>query len=313
LRIARHSGCVIEIGEQLHDGTRSYEVKCPSHAAKVQLLANLAEYDSRDPEIVRLSEKIASVGNGEPEKIAALVHAFVRDGVAHLPEPREKFQPTGRTLALGIGDCDDTARAVYALAKGAGLRPALLTLGDPPRHVAAGIQLGGVWRWADASLPARFGEHPIAAAKRLGLKVREDLQMGQAGKDNGSPGFNLPNLITIAGFSLGVAWSQGGPDWMGLASIAADDIDGYVARKTGTATEFGGLLDWATDQVLTPLVWGRMELPWKYYPPVAVGQVAARQLGIKPVLPVAGSLRAGLMLADMGRRWWKRRKQRRRR
>jgi hypothetical protein len=312
-QLARRCGCVVELSQTLGDGSTAYELKCPNHPAKVRLLAELAEYDSKHPEVIRLAEKLAALGDGDPWTIAQIVHAFVRDGVRHLPEPREKFQPTMRTLALGIGDCDDTSRAVMALLRAAGLRGGLLTLGNPPRHVSAAIQLQGNWRWLDASLAARPGEHPITAAKRLGLSVRQDLsQLGQAGGDNDTAAINIPNLITMTGFSLGVAWAAGGPDWMGLASVALDDVDGYVARKYGQASKFGGLLDWATDQVLTPLVWHRMDLPFRFYPPVALGQIAARHYGIKPTGWVP-SLRGGLMLFDIGRRYLKRRKRKRRR
>ncbi len=302
--IARRCGCVVQLSQTLHDGSMAYELRCPSHEAKVRLLAALADYDSKHPEIIRLAEKLAASADGQPWQIAQTIHAFVRDGVRHLPEPREKFQPTGRTLALGIGDCDDTSRAVMALLKAAGLRGGLLTLGKPPRHVSAAVQLGGGWRWLDASLAARAGEHPLAAAKRLGLKVRQDLsQLGQAnGKDSS---VNVPNLITVAGFSLGVAWAAGGPDWMGLASVALDDVDGWVARQYDQATDFGSLLDWATDQILTPLVWNRMDLPWGIYPPIAVAQIAARYHGIKPT-GLVPSVRGALMLADIGRRYAKR-------
>jgi hypothetical protein len=312
LKIARASGCVVELSRTLGDGTIAHEVKCPSHQAKVKLLASLAEYDSKHPELIRLAEKLSALGDGEPWKIAQIVHAFVRDGVKHLPEPREKFQPTMRTLALGIGDCDDTARAVMALLRASGIKAGMLTLGDPPTHVAAGVQLGGAWHWLDASLAALPGEHPLAAAKRLGLKVRPDLaQLGAPGDDDNETPINIPNAITLTGFALGVAWARGGPDWMGLVSIALDDLDGYAARKLNQQSEFGSLLDWTTDQLLTPLVWDRMKLPWRFYPPLAVAQIAARQMGIGPVLPIAGSIRAGLMLADMGRRYFTRKKGRR--
>jgi hypothetical protein len=312
-QIARRCGCVVQLGQTLHDGSRSWELSCPTHAAKVRLLASLAEYDSKDPELIRLAEKLASLGNGEPWKIAQVIHAFVRDGVAHLPEPREKFQPAMRTLALGIGDCDDTSRAVLALLRAAGLRGGLLTLGNPPRHVAAAVKMPNGFQWLDASLPARAGEHPIAAARRLGIKVRPDLeQLGSPSSDGGDGALNIPNILTVTGFSLGVAWAAGGPDWMGLASIVLDELDGYAAEKLEQRTEFGSVLDWASDYALTPMVWQRMGLPWKFYPPVAIGQVSARVAGVKPDRFVP-SVRAGLMLWDMGRRWIKRSKSKRRR
>ena len=184
-RICNAVGCKVVLSHELHDGTRAYEIECPGHQAKVNLLATLAEYDARDPDIILIGEKIASAAGGEPEDIAALVQKFVQANVRFLPEPRGKFQPTGRTLALGVGDCDCSARATMALLRAAGLRAGLQTLGTPPRHVAAAVQLGGSWRWLDTSIAALPGEHPVAAAKRLGLTVRSDItgegQLGQQG------------------------------------------------------------------------------------------------------------------------------------
>jgi hypothetical protein len=36
-------------------------------------------------------------------------------------------------------------------------------------HVAPQLHDGARWWWAETTVPARFGEHPRAAAKRLGL------------------------------------------------------------------------------------------------------------------------------------------------
>lgn len=306
LTIARRSGCVVELGRTLHDGTQAYEISCSSHAAKVKLLAALAEYDSRHPEVIRLAEKLAATVDGDPWPAAQVIHAFVRDGVRFLPEPREKFQPTGRTLALGIGDCDDTARAVMALLRAAGLRGGLLTLGDPPRHVSAAVQLGGSWRWLDASIAAMPGEHPVAAAQRLGLRVRPELgELGQARVDEEKADPTVANMVTIAGFGMGVAWAVGGHDAWGVASIIADEVDGWVARELGEQSEFGGLLDWGTDLALTPLVWGRVGLPWRFLPLVTAAQIGARHYGYRPRF---GSIRAALMGFKIAKDYLARRK-----
>jgi len=103
------------------------------------------------------------------------LHAFIQARVRFTPEPVETFQSPATTLALGYGDCDDSARALVAIARRRGI-PARLVyfLQDgQPAHVAAQLYQGG-WRWAETTIHAHFGEHPFAAMRRLGLK-RSDM------------------------------------------------------------------------------------------------------------------------------------------
>jgi phosphatidylglycerophosphate synthase len=107
---------------------------------------------------------------------------------------------------------------------------------------------------------------------------------------------NVPNVVTAVGFGLGVWWTQGGPDWAAVASIAADELDGYCARRLRQRTEFGSLFDWGVDLTPTALVLNKLEAPWPAIPAVAAGQVASRYAGVAP--PV-GSVRALLMAYDI--------------
>ena len=178
-RIARLSGCRVTKSHRLHDRTWAHRVACASHAAKVQLLANLAEYDARTPDVRRAAELAATGAKTPGEQIAAL-HARVRDGVIFTRENVETFSPTMRTLDLGMGDCDDSARALLALLRSLGFEAGLQTLpamgsGITPRHVAAQVRHGGSWRWLETTLAARPGEHPLAAARRLGVAARTDI------------------------------------------------------------------------------------------------------------------------------------------
>jgi len=173
-QIAARCGCeAVELGE-LHDGAWFARVVCPTHGSRVQLLANLAEHDaSTDPRVRRLAEEIvATCGAVEVHEMAAALLAYVQRRVRHTAELVETFSPTWRTLEIGIGDCDDSARALVALAMSLGLPVAMQTLperqtGRDPYHVSAVFFLDGSWRWADASLAAQLGEHPMDAAKRL--------------------------------------------------------------------------------------------------------------------------------------------------
>ena len=64
---------------------------------------------------------------------------------------------------------------------------------------------------------------------------------------------NVADLLTLTGYALGLWWCVGGPTWAGLASIALDEIDGYVARRLGIATPIGSILDSTADVALVPM------------------------------------------------------------
>jgi hypothetical protein len=114
----------------------------------------------------------------------------------------------------------------------------------------------------------------------------------------------LANLVTVAGYALGVWWTQGGPPWAAVASIVADEVDGRLARSMGEASCLGGTLDWATDVVLTGLT--AHKLGWTPAVPVlTAGQVYLRAKGWRPSV---GSARALMMAYGL----WKERQERRR-
>ena len=182
-QLAARAGCRVSSTHPLPNGQRAYDVRCRSHRSKVQLLANLAawdagalalpgpggvlEYSPRAPELRDLATRITAGMYSDTDRIAAL-QAFIQRTVHWIDEPRETFTDAMQTIERGAGDCDDSARALAALFFAAGYRPAMGTLDDPPRHVAAKVYLRGVWYWAEASIPAQLGEEPTAALRRLG-------------------------------------------------------------------------------------------------------------------------------------------------
>jgi hypothetical protein len=176
----------------------------------------------------------------------AELHAFVQRRVRFVPEEVETFQSPAATLALGYGDCDDSARALVAIAERAGY-PARLVyfLQDgQPAHVCAQIKVprgsagrartGAVrppqeWGWAETTVAARFGEHPFAAMNRLRLR-RSDM--------SGTPyilrrGMAVPLAIAPRGGTMrgmGQLPANLGPDFPSTlaslsASIGADPLD----------------------------------------------------------------------------------------
>jgi phosphatidylglycerophosphate synthase len=112
---------------------------------------------------------------------------------------------------------------------------------------------------------------------------------------------NLPNTITLAGYAASLAWLAGGPGWLGLLGLLADELDGRVARATGQATPYGGELDYAVDVTLTGLSALRALGPagLALLPVVTAYQAALRTQGERPSF---GSARAALSLMSILRR-----------
>jgi hypothetical protein len=54
-------------------------------------------------------------------------------------------------------------------------------------HVAAVVFDGKHWCWAETTIDARFGEHPRAAAKRLGIAHRPDIWTERRGGTTRAP------------------------------------------------------------------------------------------------------------------------------
>ena len=178
-QIARACGCRIVQIHELPDGEYAFSIDAQKHANKVKLLAELAAYDARTPEVRRAAELAAAGCRNADEQIKAL-HAYVKQRVTFTKEPIETFSPTMHVLDVGMGDCDDSARAMMALGGALGHRMGCATLpskssGKPPLHVAAIVRHDGAWRWLETSLDAMAYEHPIEAAKRLGVTARKDL------------------------------------------------------------------------------------------------------------------------------------------
>jgi transglutaminase-like putative cysteine protease len=181
--LATLSGCSVVGSMRLADGSIAQRGECSDHQAKLRLLANLAEWEALSvPDVRRRAEQIVSSAGARTalDQIAAL-HRYVRDRVTFTVEPVETFTSTMRTLEHGLGDCDDSARALLALLRSLGHNAGLMVLpdpssGKPPEHVAAAVRIDGRWHWLETSIAAEPGEHPLDAAARLGITARPELR-----------------------------------------------------------------------------------------------------------------------------------------
>lgn len=200
-RAAARSGCQVRALE-LRDtaaGRRPVgEVTCADGWGAARMLLASAIEDARTAGARDLALRLRREAPDD-ESFARRLHAYVKERVRFVREAGEVFQGSAYTLEMGAGDCDDHARAVYAIAIAGGLpaRMAFLHRGKGPTHAVA--QLGRRFEWAETTVDARFGEHPLRAAERLGLlRSRGDLSNGvvtMTEKDLPAPphGFLLAN------------------------------------------------------------------------------------------------------------------------
>ena len=185
LRVAREAGAFVgqPAGEVEVSGKvfRKATIAVTDNRHAVELLNALAESDAEeDPKIAELGRmfKQDAYRKGEStEALARRILAFVQQTVTFAPEEGEKFRTSSLTLSMGVGDCDDSSRALAAISIAAGI-PARVVLVQNSRgedtHVAAQQWVDSQWRWAETTFPALWGESPTDAAKRLGL-MREDV------------------------------------------------------------------------------------------------------------------------------------------
>jgi phosphatidylglycerophosphate synthase len=70
----------------------------------------------------------------------------------------------------------------------------------------------------------------------------------------------LPNLLTLLGHALTLAWLAGAPWPFALIGLFFDDLDGFAARRLDAASEFGSLYDWTVDVTSAAVVAVRLHL-----------------------------------------------------
>lgn len=177
--LAEMCGCRVVAFQRQLSGAVAVRIECPSAQAKLDLLIALGRYDGLHfPDLTTVARRIvAPVGDDDAARLEA-IQRWVQQHVGFCNEGQETFPTALRVLLDGIGDCDDHAILVIALltaldyASTAEAFPAA-----DPGHVAALGRLDGRWCWLETTVPARLGEHPLDACRRLGIETRKDIHV----------------------------------------------------------------------------------------------------------------------------------------
>ena len=177
--MVERAGCRL-VYQATANGELAAVIECPSRWHSVDLLDAMTWEDSRDPELHQLASDIVARGDHDLIPPARLL-AWVHEHVPFVPEEIETFKGWRHTVANG-GDCDDSARLLTAMLRALDWLARLSIFEDAdgdPVHVAAQVDDGTAWRWLEGTVPgALVGESPQEACRRLGFKIRPDLEVG---------------------------------------------------------------------------------------------------------------------------------------
>ena len=121
-----------------------------SDRRKLRALREMAERYGHDPKMAEVAVDILRGAGAQPRDYhaqAAALLAWVQANIYYVNEPDERLQSPSHTLRVKLGDCDDLAILLGALATSIGL---------PWRFVLAGSSRRGPARWIEGT-PNRTG------------------------------------------------------------------------------------------------------------------------------------------------------------
>lgn len=146
--------------------------------AAFRLLSEFSLDDVGDPVARTLGLDIRQRFGPDQVRMAKALQQWVKDHISYLPEPTETFQAPWYTIRTGVGDCDDHANLVHAIARNAGMKARVVPVRNKEgkiTHACTQINVEGVWSWTETTIDADFDEPPRAAAARLRTEGRGDI------------------------------------------------------------------------------------------------------------------------------------------
>src|SRR5512147_2642042 len=182
------------------------------------IIARRAREALSDPYVRQVAAGIACANCSPRERAAAVLRRVQAAGFVPDPPRCDAYRPVAVTLRQG-GDCDDLTPAVMALGTLAGFEAfcAYLDQADfaPQDHGTGVLVVDGATLWAEPSLRgARLGEHPYAAARRLGYAAPLVGTGGGTGSLQGVADGVVANPLTLglvgAAAYVGGRWVAGG-------------------------------------------------------------------------------------------------------
>lgn len=238
-----------------------------------RFLVEVSKESVSDPAVQRIAVALMARAKGA-ESYARAVQLWVQKNIRFIRERLEVFQAPRYTLEMRAGDCDCHAALVLCLleAGGVGARMRFLTPdGSYPVHVLTQAYAGGVWVDLETTIAADYGEDPIAAAARLGLRTRRDITNG--GTSVTIQGAMAAVAVTTEGVDL--AQYAGKVDWAALGQKAAF---AFIRTGDGLGTDKNFAVNWSGAGAA-----GVMRGPYQFFraaqDPVAQADKLASQVG----------------------------------
>jgi hypothetical protein len=201
----------------------SWFVPCDGGWQAAAFLKELAERDAKRPDVIAFARDVLARCGGDPKLFVEVCQALTKS-FGFAPEEGEIFQGPQYTAEHG-GDCDDHARFVYAMGKAAGVPVDLAFLHEPggdPDHVLARAKVHGKREWVETTLDAGYGEHPVTAAKRLGV-LRADMSAPEV-----SVMADTLQVLPNHGYRMRLEVQGGSTDDVDVVRTALEDL-GFVS------------------------------------------------------------------------------------
>jgi lysozyme len=231
-----------EVRAAVKDGQFAARLVFSDPWAAARFLVEVEKEDAADPAIWKVGQALAAVARGGAREYAASLQAWMQKTIRFQKEEGEVFQSGRYTLETGVGDCDCHAKLVRSLLRVGGVtgRFGFLHDGDAPRHVWCEAEVNGSWVPLETTFAAKFGEPPLDAAKRLGIKTRPDLKGSRVVTMGGvAPSGETEEGVDVSSFSGAVDWSALAKS-AGFAIIRSGDGLGKDSRFAANWQGAGG-------------------------------------------------------------------------
>lgn len=134
--------------------------------------------------VVKNIIKPQNVPGNDPVALARAVQKFGQDNIKFFRESPERWQSPSRTIAWGIGDCDDKTILIACILRSFRMPVQLIFVrftnpqGVKQGHVFPAVYVGGKWVCLESVRPVPFGFKPIPFLRKRGAKIEKIEHIG---------------------------------------------------------------------------------------------------------------------------------------